>query len=451
MESFQARSRDDIRLTYRAVGSSYGQAEFTQMSDGVYSAGLTDFGAGDIPMSQTNYDGLTSAGREMVHVPFCLGAIGIFHSVPSNEIGSGGLKLSPCVLAKIFSGQITAWDHAEILADNPGLTVPAGTSIQVGHRTTGSSSTGGTTGYLNAKCPSSWSLGEGSTVPWPSPSTFNSVEGSPGMTAHIAGTPYAIGYLDAGHGHQRGFGEVKLQNEAGTWLTSAEAIAAGGSMANNGVAAAGAAAVAAGDIPTSSTQSWYGVNLYRKGGTDTWPIVLVSYMYLKKDWSSMSPDKAGLLKAFVEYVVGTGQDMLPEFSFNPIPSAMNRWSEIWTNVIQKPAGGVTDFSFEESKEKWVGQGERVISIKRNSYSMWKINELNLKVEDTLTRLTALEGQPAPQIESEEADNTLAIVAIVIAIVALLMNCCGLLCIYKRLSKGDGFTDSSGAVIGKTNL
>jgi hypothetical protein len=37
-------------LTYRAVGSSTGQREFTQQTSGDFTAGLTDFAAGDIPM-----------------------------------------------------------------------------------------------------------------------------------------------------------------------------------------------------------------------------------------------------------------------------------------------------------------------------------------------------------------------------------------------------------------
>ena len=48
--------RKDVRLTYRAVGSSTGQREFTQagLPDGSdYSSGLTDFGSGDIPMSSS--------------------------------------------------------------------------------------------------------------------------------------------------------------------------------------------------------------------------------------------------------------------------------------------------------------------------------------------------------------------------------------------------------------
>ena len=42
---------------------------------------------------------------------------------------------------------------------------------------------------------------------------------------------YAIGYIDAGHNHQRGFPEVSLQNPAGTWLTFGMAIEFGTSPA----------------------------------------------------------------------------------------------------------------------------------------------------------------------------------------------------------------------------
>jgi len=398
METFQARSSMDLELTYRAVGSGTGQKEFSSRADGDYASGLSDFGAGDIPMSSTHYQGITNAGRQMVHVPFSLGAIGIFHSVPADEVGTAGLKLSPCVLAKIFSGQITTWDHVDIKAENPDLSVPAGTKIQVGHRRLGSSSTGGTSGYLNAKCPASWTMagtgtpmGTGSSITWPSLDNFNEVEGSPGMTALIADTDYAIGYLDAGHGHQRGFAEVMLRNEDNAWLTSTMALAAVDQYGNNGVAAAGKAAVDAGDIPADVTQDWSAVNLYGKSGANTWPIVLVSYIYLPKDMSGLSNDKAGLVKAFVDYVTGeSGQGMLGEFSFNRIPAAMNRWGNTWASVITKPASP-TVFTFEESTSAWTGQGPTVISAKRNAYSMWKLNELDLALASVLERVTSLES------------------------------------------------------------
>jgi len=334
----------------------------------------------------------------MVHVPFSLGAIGVFHSVPVAEAGSDGVKLSACVLAKIFSGQITTWDHEDIKAENSQLAVPANTKILVGRRSLGSSSTGGLTGYLESKCSANWTMvgsgapmGSGSKITWPSLSNFQMVEGSPGMKALIADTPYAIGYLDAGHGHQRGFSEVKLQNEANTWLTSAEAIAA---VENgiNGIAAAGKAAVDASptQIPTDATADWSGVNLYGKDGPNTWPIVLVSYIYLNKDWTMLSPGKAGILKAFVDFVTGAqGQAMLADYSFNSIPDAMNQWPNTWGSVIQKPSL-VTDFGFETSTNAWNGQQLDMISSKRNSYSMWKLSEMDVAVKSMVNRLDSVE-------------------------------------------------------------
>mmetsp|Transcript_35931 Transcript_35931/g.84113 ORF Transcript_35931/g.84113 Transcript_35931/m.84113 type:complete len:941 (-) Transcript_35931:206-3028(-) len=398
METFTASTLRRVILTYRAVGSGTGQREFSQVSDGDYSAGLSDFGSGDIPMSQTHYDAMAGQGRTMVHVPFALGAIGIFHSVPVGEVGNEGLKLSPCTLAKIFSGQITEWNHNEILADNPSMQgqIPAGTKIQVGHRSLGSSSTGGLTGYLEKTCPTSWLLGSGSTITWPNLDNFNAVQGSPGMTEHVASTKYAIGYLDAGHGHQRGFSETQLRNADGTWLTSLDAMGRVDGDGNNGIAAAGAAGVQAGAIPADASADWSAVNLYDQAGVNTWPIVLVSYLYIYGDMSSWSIDKVSLLKSFVDYVTdpAKGQVLSADYSFNSIPSAMNTWSTAggsWETLVTKPTGYADVFTFEDSTTPWVGQGENVISVKRNSFSLWKLSELALANEQLEARVDALEN------------------------------------------------------------
>jgi ABC-type phosphate transport system substrate-binding protein len=54
-----------------------------------------------------------------------------------------GVELTACLLARIFSRDIKTWDHADIMAANPKLIVPAGEPILVYHRVLGSSTTGG--------------------------------------------------------------------------------------------------------------------------------------------------------------------------------------------------------------------------------------------------------------------------------------------------------------------
>ena len=91
--------------------------------------------------------------------------------------------------------------------------------------------------------------------------------------------------------------------------------------------------------------------------------------------SSWSVEKAALLKAFVDMVMGSeGQGMLSDYSFTVVPAAMNTWATVWTNTIDKPAG-FTAMTFESDTQRWTGQGQNVVSSKRNSYSLWKLADL----------------------------------------------------------------------------
>merc|ERR1719201_2794184 len=99
-------------------------------------------------MSSTNFATLTANGREMVHVPFVVGAIAVFHSVPG-VTEDAPIDLDACTLAKVFSRQITTWDDPAIKALNPNIDVPAGVGITVLHRLKSSSSTAGLANYLH--------------------------------------------------------------------------------------------------------------------------------------------------------------------------------------------------------------------------------------------------------------------------------------------------------------
>ena len=104
-----------------------------------------DFGSGDMPFTTEDRAALNDAGVTFMHVPFCLGAMSFFHNVPSSVLPSTGLNMEACILADIFSGVITTWDHEDIMAINPDFAPPSGEPIVVYHRTYGSSTTKGIT------------------------------------------------------------------------------------------------------------------------------------------------------------------------------------------------------------------------------------------------------------------------------------------------------------------
>jgi len=390
MDIIEERTKGPVHLTYRAVGSSTGQKEFLGASNG--NMALNHFGSGDIPMTNARYSSVVGAGRTMVHVPFALGAIGLFHSVPSSELPtSGSIHLTGCVLAKIMSTQITTWNDAEIVALNPGMTATG--TIKVVHRVEGSSSTAGFTEYLSGKCPASWTLGSGSTITWPS-STFTA-QGSGGMSSFIQANSYAIGYIDAGHGHAASLGEIALQNLDGVYLRTTEA----------NIGAAGTAGLAAGVIPTDPTADFSAVNLYDQAGNTTWPITMISYFYMNKDLSSLDVNSAALLMYFVEFILSTvGQDMAVTNLFSRLPAELLTYNQQTLSTLMLPTG-YTPYTTElaSTTQVEVGAGAMVVSGKRRSYAEYERTANVAKIAS----LEATVSPPPPVVHSARVEISAA--------------------------------------------
>jgi len=221
MDQMKIQAKEPIRMTYRAVGSSTGQAEF--IGDGIVSDNY--FGSGDIPLS--NEDWMSFPEGSILHLPVVLGAISFFHSVPT---GDEKLNISPCILAKILRRKITDWGDDEIKIANPNLSLPNPSPITVAHRVKGSSSTASITKYLNQVCPEEWPEDlVGKVIDWPEDTI--GCEGSGGMSLCIKETPGTIGYIDMGHGHAEGLTEIELLNAAQKYISSKEAAELGGILA----------------------------------------------------------------------------------------------------------------------------------------------------------------------------------------------------------------------------
>lgn len=76
------RTKPQIAVTYRSVGSGNSQIDFLGSSASSFAVPRTAFGSGDVPMDPIRYQNITSSGNPMVHVPFLVGAVSFFHNVP---------------------------------------------------------------------------------------------------------------------------------------------------------------------------------------------------------------------------------------------------------------------------------------------------------------------------------------------------------------------------------
>jgi ABC-type phosphate transport system substrate-binding protein len=360
----------DIRLTfhplYYSLGSGPGQSEFTGASNGY--APLNHFGSGDIPFDADEYKALaTDNSKEFFQIPFVIGGIAFFHSVPDSF---GEIDLDACTLAKIFKRDITRWNDPAITISNPGLNIDK--PITVVHRVGGSSSTSLITKYLRLKCPEVWPADMvGKTLTnWPTDTL--EAEGSGGVTSYLAANPYTISYIDSGHGIASGLGEISLLNAAGKYVRS-----------STDGAIASAASNAAGMPSTAATykDSWAAVTLMDQAGDASWPICTFSYLYIRKDMSGFNNNTAALVRAFALLVLSDeAQAMLPDFGFVGIPADMRTLGRAAVDIVTPP-GSTVEWKFEtktnfplnmqtmvDSSTAFDGNGERVFSGKRMAYA-----------------------------------------------------------------------------------
>ena len=414
MDVREERSRIQLSLTYRAVGSGTGIKEFVGESNN-YNP-YSHFGSGDIPVPTAEYSALQGAGKEFITIPFQLGAISFFHNVPGT---SGRLDLKPCVLAKIFTKKITTWDHPEILDVNPGFNPPAAKEIVVVRRIYGSSSTSLISQFLFKACPNEWTIGVGKggadlsnkNVPakapfWPT--TTVAAEGSGGVSDTIVNTPYSIGYLDSGHGHALKLAEVTLQNKEGTYLTSRDA------------SISGAVTQIMTSIPNADGD-WANENLSLLDlpGAQTWPITAFSYIFLRKDLTSFGRSGPAI-KAFVEMVLSEeGQKWLPDFGFAAVPSEIKAKCIAGLSQLKFSAES-TMFTHEKSTAAGTGMGAYVLSVKRKRWSDVEreilLSDFNKLRQDFDDALAELRKSDADSITKHDLHN-LAVPGLVIAVTA----------------------------------
>jgi hypothetical protein len=332
---------------------------------------LNHFGAGDIPFSATDHDTL-SAAAAFIQVPF---------------------------VAKIFNRDITRWNDAEIKALNPGFDLDQ--PITVAHRVKGSSSTKLATTYLNAKCESVWTADMvGSTIDW-QPDTV-AAEGSGGISSYLAANPYSISYIDSGHGIASGLGEISLKNANGKFVRSST---------DGAIAAAATAASGTDRDAALYTYSWDAVTLMDQAGDESWPICTFSYLYIRKDMSGYvgtgEPETAALVKAFAQFVLSVeAQEMLPDFGFVGIPTAILEQARIAVNNIN--IGDATAWIFEKDTNDGLnmlngktdasdvidGMATNVFSAKRMAYADYERSVMVKSIAELEAKLVLMQIQHA---------------------------------------------------------
>ena len=285
---FKQFSKDTAGVTvdYQAKGSGAGIQDLINRT--------VDFAASDAAMTDEQ---IAKVPGGVVLLPMTAGEIVLAYNLPGV---TGDLKLPRDVYPNIFLGTITRWNDPKIVAANPGLKLPD-LPITVVRRSDSSGTTFVFTKHLaSINEEFKKTVGEGTTVQWPSSDKFVAAPKNDGVTATIKQTPGAIGYIEYGFAKLTKAPSALLQNKSGNY------VAAG--------AESGEAALAGAQLGPD-LRGW----VEDPEGAGAYPIATFTWMLFYKD---QDDQKAAALRKMVEYGVTEGQKIADSMGYIPLPASV---------------------------------------------------------------------------------------------------------------------------------
>jgi phosphate transport system substrate-binding protein len=284
-----------VTVTTASTGSGTGIA--------AAAAGTADLGASDAYLSS----GDLVKTPALLNIPLAVSAQTVIYNLPGVS-ASAHVRLDGAVLAGIYDGAITRWNDPRIAAINPQLTLPSIPIVPV-HRSDSSGDTFIFTSYLSTQ-DQRWNdtIGYGTTAAWPSAAHGQAADGSVAVLHACESTPGCVAYNGISYLAQArsgGLGEAELANAAGAY-TLPDAATIQASLASF----------------VSLTPPNETISMIDGPAATGYPIV--NYEYAVVSTRQPSAAKASELKAFLRWVITTGNEAsyVDAVGFQPLPAAL---------------------------------------------------------------------------------------------------------------------------------
>jgi phosphate transport system substrate-binding protein len=278
----------EIEINYQSVGSGGGIRQVTE--------GTVDFGASDYPMPEEQQKAFQEKrGCAVLHFPTVAGAVVPIYNVPGV---ASDLNFTGEALAGIFLGKITKWNDPEIAKANPKVKLP-GSDILVVHRSDGSGTTFVWADFLSKVSPD-WQtkVGKGTSINWP---VGLGGKGNEGVAGQVKQSPNSVGYVEQIYAVQNKMSYGAVRNSSGKFVKA--------DLPSLNAAVADAV------VPDD-----FRVSITNPPGKNAYPIA--SFTWLLVPEQIQDKQKLGVLKGFLEWMLGPGQKMAEPLSYAPLPTAV---------------------------------------------------------------------------------------------------------------------------------
>jgi phosphate transport system substrate-binding protein len=284
-----------MTVNYGGGGSGKGR---TDLASGVVQYAGSD---SPIPSDET----ANFKGKTVLYFPVVVGPITISY----NLSGVSKLQLDAPVIANIFQGKIKKWNDPAIAAINSGVKLPS-TPIVIARRSDSSGTTANFSEFLVEGAPGVWKLGSSSTISWPA--TSRGGNGNGGVAQIVKSTAGAIGYVDYSDAKASGLSYASIKNKEGDY-----------------VAPSVSAATAAADNATVASNLTFSA-IWAPGAT-SYPITYQSWVLVYQAQSGANNTK--MLKAYIGYLLGAGQKLLPQLNYAPLPASIDQKATAQLSMI----------------------------------------------------------------------------------------------------------------------
>ena len=291
-----------IGLNYQSIGSGGGIKQI--------KAKIVDFGASDMPLKQEELD-----KEGLMQFPAIIG--GVVPIVNIDGVAAGQLKLTSDVVADIYLGKVTKWDHPSITAINPGLKLP-NANISVVHRSDGSGTTFIWTNWLS-KTNQEWAdkVKDGTAVKWP---MGVGGKGNEGVSAVVQQLKNSIGYVEYAYAKKNKIPHAQVKNRDGNFVQPSD----------------DTFKAAAANADWANAPGFY-LLLTDQKGKDAWPITGASFIVMHRQQADVLTGRA-ILK-FFDWSYKNGAKMSEDLEYVHLPqSVIKLVNEKWKNELKGPDG-----------------------------------------------------------------------------------------------------------------
>ena len=291
-----------IGLNYQSIGSGGGIKQI--------KAKIVDFGASDMPLKQEELD-----KEGLMQFPAIIG--GVVPIVNIDGVAAGQLKLTSDVVADIYLGKVTKWDHPSITAINPGLKLP-NANISVVHRSDGSGTTFIWTNWLS-KTNQEWAdkVKDGTAVKWP---MGVGGKGNEGVSAVVQQLKNSIGYVEYAYAKKNKIPHAQVKNRDGNFVQPSD----------------DTFKAAAANADWANAPGFY-LLLTDQKGKDAWPITGASFIVMHRQQADVLTGRA-ILK-FFDWSYKNGAKMSEDLEYVHLPqSVIKLVQDNWKKELKGPDG-----------------------------------------------------------------------------------------------------------------